>query len=95
LANDRVEGFGVRLPAVTPVPETAKAKLGFEPLDVIVTLPLTEPAAPGANFTVNEVVWPAFSVTGSDTPPTLKPVPVAEAADIVTLLPPEFVRVTD
>ena len=90
-----LEGFGDRLPCVTPVPDRAMFSVGFEPFEVIVTLPLTAPAADGANLTVNEVLWPAFNVRGNVNPLMLKPVPVVEAAEIVTLDPPLLVSVSD
>ena len=64
----------------------------MEPLDVMVTLPLAEPATVGLNNTVNEVLWPAFNVRGNDNPLRLNPVPLTEAAEIVRLEPPELVR---
>jgi len=42
--------------------------VGLEPFEVMVTLPLTAPAAVGLNNTVNDVLWPALSVIGSDSP---------------------------
>ena len=95
LPNDRLEGFGVRLPWVVPLPETGIVRFGFEPLDVMVTFPLTEPALAGANATLNDALCPEFSVSGSDSPLRLNPVPLADAEEIVRLLPPLFVSVTD
>jgi len=54
--------------------------------------PLTPPVAVEVNFAENEVLCPALSVRGSVSPLRLKPVPLAEAAEIVTLVPPELVR---
>lgn len=79
---------------MTPVPVTAMFSVGFAPSDVIVRLPLTAPAAVGANFTLNVVLCPAVSVTGRVNPLMLIPVPTIVAADIVTLVPPELVRVS-
>ena len=56
--------------------------------------PAALPIAVGANFAVNVVVWPAFSVIGLR-PLMLKPVPVAAACEIAIALAPEFVSVTD
>lgn len=64
-------------------------------MDVMVMLPLTAPLAEGANLAVNEVLWPAFSVRGKVNPVMLNPEPETEAAEIVTLVPPLFVRVSD
>lgn len=95
LPKAMLAGFGDNPPWVTPVPESGMLKVGLEPLEVIVRLPLTAPAADGANFTVNDVLCPAFSVRGRVSPLKLKPEPVAEAAEIVTLVPPLLVRVSD
>ena len=54
--NARLLGFGERVPGVTPVPESEMLRLGFEPLEVMLTLPVTLPLAVGAKVTVNEVL---------------------------------------
>ena len=69
-------------------------RFGFTPSDVIATLPVAAPAAVGVNFIVNVVLWPAVRVRGTLRPVMLKPLPVAEPAEIVRLEPPEFVRVS-
>jgi hypothetical protein len=91
----RLLGFGDSVPGVTPVPESAMLRLGFNPFDVIVTLPLAAPLALGANCTVNEVLWPAVKVKGKDRPLNLNPAPLALAAEMVRLDPPELVNVSD
>jgi hypothetical protein len=48
----RLAGLAASVPAVTPDPETGIVSVGFEPLLVIVRLPLTEPLEAGANVTV-------------------------------------------
>jgi hypothetical protein len=68
-------------------------KLGFEPFEVMLTLPLAAPLAVGLKSTVNEVLWPAVNVKGKDRPFRLNPLPLAVAAEIVRLDPPELVRV--
>lgn len=90
-----LDGFGDKLPWVTPVPESGMLSVGFDPFEVIVMLPLTAPAADGANLAVNEVLCPALSVRGNVNPLMLNPVPVVEAAEIVTLVPPLLVKVSD
>jgi hypothetical protein len=70
-------------------------RLGFVPLDVMLTLPLAAPLAVGEKSTVKDVLWPAVSVTGSDSPLRLNPVPVAAAAEMVRLDPPVLVSVSD
>jgi hypothetical protein len=70
-------------------------KLGFEPLDVMLTLPLAAPLAVGEKTTVNGALWPAFSVTGKASPLKLNPGPLAAAAEMVRLVPPVLVSVSD
>jgi hypothetical protein len=70
-------------------------KLESEPVEVMLTLPLAAPLVVGEKSTVNDVLWPAFSVKGNASPLRLKPLPLAAAAEIVRLDPPEFVRVPD
>lgn len=69
--------------------------MASEPLDVMLMLPLAAPLAVGENVTVKDVLWPAFNVKGNDSPLRLNPVPLAEAAVIVTLDPPELVSLSD
>ena len=69
-------------------------RLGFEPLEVMVTLPLTAPLVVGEKSTVNDVLWPALNVKGKVSPPKLNPPPLAAAAVIVRLVPPELFRVS-
>ena len=70
-------------------------RFGFEPLDVMLTLPLTEPLAAGLKVTVNDVLCPAFNVKGKARPLKLYPDPLALAAEIVRLDPPVLVSVSD
>ena len=69
-------------------------KLESEPVEVMLTLPLAAPPVVGLKSTEKEVLWPAFSVKGKDSPLKLNPVPLAEAAEIVRLVPPVLVRVS-
>ncbi len=94
LPNARLVGLAVSVPCVTPVPESAMLKLGFEPLEVTLTLPLAAPLVVGENSTVNDVLCPAVKVKGKDRPLKLNPVPLAVAAEIVTEAPPVLVRVS-
>jgi hypothetical protein len=95
LPSERLDGFGLSAPCDTPVPDTGILKLGFEPLEVIPTFPLAAPVVVGAKVTLNEVLCPAASVTGSENPAKLNPVPLTDAAEIVTLVPPLLTRVSD
>jgi hypothetical protein len=88
-------GFELNAPAVTPVPERGILRLGFEPLDVMLTLPLAAPPDVGVKVTLNVAVCPDVSVTGNESPLKLNPVPLADAAVIVRFDPPEFVSVSD
>ena len=95
LPNARLVGLAVNVPGVTPVPESGMLKLGFEPFEVMLTLPLAAPLVVGAKSTVNDVLWPAVNVKGRASPLKLNPAPLAEAAEMVRLVPPEFVSVSD
>ena len=82
--------------AFAPVPLRLIRAVEFdEELLVIDNWPEAEPAAVGSNVTLTVVPLPGFSVTGSDSPEMEKPVPVAEAALMVTGAVPTEVRVTD
>jgi len=59
----------------------------------MLTLPLAAPLAVGENSTVNDVLWPAVNVKGRVSPLKLNPVPLAAAAEMVRLVPPELVSV--
>lgn len=65
------EGFADNVPCVAPVPDRGMFKLGFEPSEVIVMLPLELPLAVGENTTLNEVLCPALKVKGKLNPLTL------------------------
>jgi len=95
LPKARLVGLAVSVPCVIPVPERGMLRLGFDPLEVMLTLPLAAPAVVGANFTENEVLCPAVKVTGRVSPLKLKPVPLALAAEIVRVDPPELVSVSE
>jgi hypothetical protein len=69
-------------------------KLGFEPVEVMLTLPLAAPLVVGDKSTVNEVLWPAVNVKGKDKPLKLNPAPLAVAAEMVRLDPPVLVSVS-
>jgi hypothetical protein len=95
LAKLTVEGLAVSDPAVTPVPESPTARDEFDALLTRARLPLAAPLAWGANATLKLVLCPAARVKGKPIPLKLNPEPVAEAWVMVTLDPPEFVRVSD
>ena len=86
--------MAVSVPGATPVPDSGMLKVEFEPLEVMLTLPLAAPLTLGENSTVNDVLWPAVNVRGKASPLRLNPVPLAAAAEIVRLDPPELFRVS-
>ena len=88
-------GFAVSEPAATPVPESAMFKGEPGASEAMARLPLTVPAAVGANLTENVTVWVGVNVVGSASPVIEKPVPVTVAWEIVTFDPPVLVSVSD
>ena len=72
----RLAGFDPSVPAVTPVPVKAIVRVGFEPFEVIVTVPVAVPAAVGVNVTLKVALCPAASVTGAAMPLMAKPDPL-------------------
>ena len=55
LPNARLVGFAVSVPCVTPVPVSGMFRVESDPVDVMLTFPLTLPLAVGLNITVNDV----------------------------------------
>jgi hypothetical protein len=94
LPNERLDGFAESAPCATPVPDSGMLKLESDPFDVMVTVPLADPLKVGANATLKDVLCPAVSVKGSDSPLRLNPAPLAAAAEMVRLVPPELVSVS-
>jgi hypothetical protein len=88
----RLVGFDPSAPPARPVPDRGIVSVGFDPFDVTVTFPLALPADAGVNFTLKVATCPGVRVTGGEMPLALKPVPLAATPEIVTLLPPVFVR---
>ena len=65
LPRSMVVGVTASCPTATvPVPDKGMVRVGFEALDVMVSLPLALPADDGANETLKLVLCPAVSVTG-------------------------------
>jgi hypothetical protein len=77
-----------------PVAVSGMFSVEFAALEVMAKLPVTLPPAAGENFVVKLTLWPAVSVVGKVRPLTPNPAPAALAAEIVTLVPPELVRVS-
>jgi hypothetical protein len=76
------------------VPLSGTVRLVFEAFEVMLTLPVAALLAVGVNSTAKDVLCPAASVT-RENPGTLKPVPLALAAETDMLVCPEFVNVSD
>lgn len=68
----------------TPVPLTETLVVALVALLEIVNAPTTAPVVVGENFTENDALCPAASVSGRAGPVTEKPAPVMLAADMVT-----------
>ena len=66
-------GLAPRPPGEVPVPDRGMVRVGFEALDVMVTLPLLLPAEDGLNKTVKFALCPAARVRGAVIPLTLNP----------------------
>ena len=90
----KVVGLAATAPSAVPLPLRGILSVGFDPSDVMVTLPVALPVAVGANFTLKLTLCPAFNVTGNANPLMLNPLPEALAAVILRLDPPEFVSVS-
>lgn len=95
MPNAKLAGFATKSPCAAPVPDKGMLKLEFDPSEVITTLPLAAPVALGLKTTVNDVLSPALKVRGKLSPLRLKPLPLAAAAEIVRLVPPLLVNVSD
>ena len=90
----RLVAVAVSEPTVTPAPDSGTFKLVLEALLVMEILPLADPLVAGVNFTLKVALWPAASVAGRFIPLTLYGAAVV-AAVMVTLEPPELVKVSD
>ncbi len=91
----RLVGLAPRSPGEMPIPDKGRVWVGLEALEVRVTEPLALPADEGANQTLKEALCPAVRVTGAVIPLRLKPVPLAATCEMVTLVPPVLVTVSD
>jgi hypothetical protein len=90
-----VPGFSVNCPtaAADPVPESAIVDGDVGSLLVIEMLPVSLPAAVGANVALNVADWPAVIVFGVVIPDTPNDVPLTVITEIVRSAPPLFVKV--
>ena len=77
LPRPKVVGATVNCPtAVVPVPVSGIVNVGFDAVEVIVTLPLAATADCEVNETLKLAACPAVSVTGAVIPLKLNPVPL-------------------
>lgn len=95
LPKARLVGFDPSAPEVKPVPVNGMFSVGFDAVEVIVTLPLIAPTVVGVNKTLKVALCPAARLTGTLIPLKLKPVPLAATCEIVMLVPPVFVKVSE
>ncbi len=79
---------------MTPAPDSGTLSIGLFASEVIARFPVLLPEDVGEKIALNVVVCPAARVAGRPGPVKLNPVPVAAAAEIVTVTPPAFVTVT-
>ena len=90
----RLVGLDVSWPGAEPVPDNGTFRAELDAFDVIARLPLALLPDVGVKVTLKLTLWPTLKVIGKLKPLALKPDPVALAAEIVTLAPPELVRVS-
>jgi hypothetical protein len=95
LPKAKLLGFDPSAPEVKPVPVNGMSSVGFEAEEVIVTSPLTAVAVVGVNRTLKLALCPAARVTGALIPLTLNPAPLTPTCEIVILVPPVFVTVSE
>jgi hypothetical protein len=94
LPKFRLVTVAVSAPGATPVPESGMFNVGFDALLMMERFPLADPAVVGVNVTLKVALWPAARVAGKLNPPMLYGAAVM-AAVMVTLDPPELVKVSD
>jgi hypothetical protein len=73
--NPRLVGFAVIGPDEPPDPDSGMVSVGFEPFEVMMTLPVTAPGALGWNETLKLALWPPVKVNGAVNPLMLNPDP--------------------
>jgi hypothetical protein len=95
LPKFNVAGDSDNCPGVVPVPESVTPSGEFDASETTDKLPFTVPALDGANLTVKVTLWFAASVVGNVRPLTEYPVPLTLACEIVTVVPPVLVTVSD
>jgi hypothetical protein len=92
----RLVGDTAKVPAAVPVPESAILSGEFDAFETIDKLPVTAPALLGVNVAVKVTLWPDVRLMGKPLNPLIeKAAPVTFAAEMATVDPPLFVRVSD
>jgi hypothetical protein len=86
---------GVALEDAVPVPFSATVAVEFEALLTTDKLPLTVPAVVGVNFTENEALLPAATVSGRVCPLTVKPAAGFTAVIVTDAVPAVTVSVCE
>ncbi len=77
------------------MPEAGMLRVELEASERMATLPLTTPVTAGANVAVKVTLWLGVRVVGRVSPVMEKPAPVTLACEIVTVVPPVLVSVSD
>jgi hypothetical protein len=80
---------------VTAVPDNGMVRGELVASETRLRLPLAEPAARGANFTVNATLCPAATLAGKARPPIEYAALLMLACEIVTVLPPVLVSFSE
>ena len=93
VAKLRLDGFAVKEPAVTPLPESVQVNGDPVAFEATVTVPDAFADEVGVKVTLKVVLCPAVSVNGVVIPLKVNPAPVMVALPIVTLDPPVLVMV--
>ena len=88
-------GLADTAPSAAPLAVSAIERLGFEAVEVMAILPETFPADDAVNFALNVTLAPAVKVVGRVSPLIVNPAPDTVACEIVTLVVPEFVSVSE
>jgi hypothetical protein len=89
----RLVGLAPTAPSVAPMPERDTESEEFGASEVIVTPPLALPADCGENVTVNVVLCETLSARGVVIPLRVKPLPLTEACEMLTVEPVALVSV--
>ena len=87
-------GLTANWPATVAVPARVIVRVGLEASETTEIDPVALPPEVGLNAAPKVKLCPGFKVMGRVNPVTLKPVPETWACVIVTLVPPELVKVS-